>query len=186
MVTPTSIPEVVLIEPRIFKDHRGFFFESYHGEHYPAHGLPAHFVQDNVSHSRNGVLRGLHYQLGNPQGKLIMVMEGEIYDVAVDARRGSPTFGRWVAATLSSRNCLQFYIPEGFAHGFCVLSETATVLYKCTAYYTPAEERTIRWDDPALSISWPVAEPVLSEKDGSAHTLASLPSDDLPLFKGAS
>jgi dTDP-4-dehydrorhamnose 3,5-epimerase len=130
------------------------------------------------------VLRGLHYQLGNPQGKLVMVMEGEIYDVAVDVRRGSPTFGRWVGATLSSRNYLQIYIPEGFAHGFCVLSETAKVLYKCTAYYTPAEERTIRWDDPALSITWPVTEPILSEKDGSAPTLALMPPDDLPLFKG--
>lgn len=185
MVTPTSLPEVLLIEPRIFNDQRGFFFESYHGERYPAQGLPARFVQDNVSHSKCGVLRGLHYQLGNPQGKLIMVMAGEICDVAVDVRRGSPTFGRWVATTLSSRNCLQLYIPEGFAHGFCVLSETATVLYKCTAYYTPAEERTIRWDDPALSIAWPVADPILSEKDARAPTLASMPPGDLPLFREA-
>ena len=186
MVTPTAIPEVVVIEPRIFNDRRGHFFELYHGERFPAQGLPACFVPDNVSHSKNRVLRGLHYQLGNPQGKLVTVMEGEIYDVAVDVRRGSPTFGRWVGATLSSRNCLQVYIPEGFAHGFCVLSETATVLYKCTAYYTPGEERTIRWDDPVLSIAWPVTDPILSEKDAGAPTLALLPPDDLPLFKGVS
>ncbi|HQN17489.1 MAG TPA: dTDP-4-dehydrorhamnose 3,5-epimerase [Syntrophobacteraceae bacterium] len=186
MVTSTSIPEVVLIEPRTFKDQRGYFFELYHGERYPAQGLPARFVQDNVSHSRNRVLRGMHYQRGNPQGKLVMALEGEIYDVAVDIRRGSPTFGRWVGAALSARNCLQIYIPEGFAHGFCVVSETATVLYKCTDYYAPAEERTIRWDDPALAIDWPITDPIVSEKDAGGLTLASMPPDDLPLFKEAS
>ena len=181
-VSSFKFQQVLLIEPRVFSDHRGCFYESYHGERYREHGLPKRFVQDNISFSKRHVLRGLHYQLGCPQGKLVMVAAGEILDVAVDIRRGSPTFGQWAGTTLSSENRLQLYIPEGFAHGFCVLSETATVFYKCTAYYAPAEERTIRWDDPALAISWPVSVPILSEKDGAAPTLATMPEDDLPRF----
>ncbi len=184
MVTSTHIPEVLLIKPRIFTDNRGLFFESYHLGRYHENGIPSRFVQDNISHSRQNVVRGLHYQLGKPQGKLIMVVEGAVYDVAVDIRRGSPTFGRWVGVELSSQNCLQIYIPEGFAHGFCTLSDGATVLYKCTDFYAPAEERTIRWDDPDLSIAWPVSEPILSAKDSGALTLASMPPNDLPLFRG--
>jgi dTDP-4-dehydrorhamnose 3,5-epimerase len=185
MVTSTDIPEVLLIKPRIFSDNRGHFFESYHVGRYLENGIPARFVQDNISRSKRNVVRGLHYQIGRPQGKLVMVVEGRIFDVAVDLRRGSPTFGRWVGVELSSENCLQIYIPEGFAHGFCTLSETAAVLYKCTDYYAPGEERTIRWDDPALSISWPVFEPILSEKDRSALTLSSMSPKDLPLFRSA-
>jgi len=183
MVTSTDIPEVLLIKPRIFSDNRGHFFESYHVGRYLENGIPARFVQDNISRSKHNVVRGLHYQIGRPQGKLVMVVEGRIFDVAVDIRRGSPTFGRWVGVELSSENCLQIYIPEGFAHGFCTLSETAAVFYKCTEYYAPAEERTIRWDDPALSIAWPVSEPILSEKDRGAPTLSSMSPSDLPLFR---
>lgn len=177
-----KLPGVVLIEPRVFNDHRGYFFESYHQERYHLQGIPERFVQDNVSHSKRKVLRGLHYQLGCPQGKLVMVIAGEIYDVAVDIRRGSPTFGQWAGAELSSENCRQIYIPEGYAHGFCVVSEMATVLYKCTTYYAPAEERTIRWDDPTFGIVWPVTDPILSQKDGTAPTLSTMPADDLPRY----
>lgn len=182
-VSSFQLPGVLLIEPRIFNDHRGHFFESYHGERYHAHGLPQRFVQDNISHSKRRVLRGLHYQLGSPQGKLVMAIVGEIFDVAVDIRRGSATFGQWVGAMLSSEDHRQIYIPEGFAHGFCVLSETATVLYKCTTYYAPAEERTIRWNDPALGIAWPLTDPILSGKDGGAPILSTMPEEELPLFQ---
>ncbi len=177
------LPGVLLLEPRIFNDHRGHFFESYHQERYHAHGVPESFVQDNISHSKHGVLRGLHYQLGSPQGKLVMAVEGEVFDVAVDIRKGSPTFGQWAGTVLSSDNCRQIFIPEGFAHGFCVLSETATVFYKCTTYYAPAEERTIRWDDPALGITWPLTNPILSGKDRDAPTLSTMPEKELPLFQ---
>jgi dTDP-4-dehydrorhamnose 3,5-epimerase len=183
MITPTRIPEVLLIEPRIFRDHRGHFLQSYHLGSYLEHGIPERFVQDNISHSRRHVLRGLHYQLGRPQGKLVTAVSGEIFDVAVDIRRGSPTFGRWVAVTLSAENCRQVYIPEGFAHGLCVLSESATVYYKCTDYYAPAEERSIRWDDPDLAIPWPISVPILSEKDHNCPTLSSMSVDDLPRFR---
>jgi dTDP-4-dehydrorhamnose 3,5-epimerase len=182
-ITRTQLADVLLIEPRIFEDNRGLFHEAYHFQRYAEHGVPASFVQDNISCSTRGVLRGLHYQLGRPQGKLIIAIQGKIFDVAIDIRRGSPTFGKWVGMTLAAENYFQVYIPEGFAHGFCVLSETATVLYKCTDYYAPAEERGIRWDDPTLAINWPVAEPILSQKDGAYPTLDSLAADQLPTFK---
>ena len=180
--TPFPIlPEVILIEPDVHQDGRGFFKETYQADRYEQHGVPSKFVQDNLSYSaRSGVLRGLHYQLGHPQGKLVSVVQGEAFDVAVDIRRGSSTFGRWVGAILSSGNHQQLYIPEGFAHGFCVTSKTAVCLYKCTDYYAPAEERGIRWDDPLLKITWPVSNPLLSEKDQLYPTLDSISKADLP------
>ena len=185
MITPTRIPEVLLIEPQIFRDHRGRFVQSYHLGYYLEHGITERFVQDNISHSRRHVLRGLHYQLGRPQGKLVTAVAGEIFDVAVDIRRGSPTFGRWVGTTLSAENCRQVYIPEGFAHGLCVLSESATVYYKCTDYYAPAEEHGIRWDDPALAIAWPISAPILSDRDRSAPSLSAMSPEDLPRFRSS-
>jgi dTDP-4-dehydrorhamnose 3,5-epimerase len=175
-----GLPEVVIIEPKVFGDPRGYFLETYQAARYKEHGVPADFVQDNISCSRKGVLRGLHYQLGRPQGKLVWAIQGEIFDVAVDVRKGSPTFGTWTGMVLSSDNHLQVYVPEGFAHGFCVLSETAIVGYKCTDYYAPQEERGIRWDDPNLAISWPISSPLLSDKDGSYPYLGDMPDEDLP------
>lgn len=181
-ITPTQLPGVLLVEPKIFRDDRGHFLETYHGKRYCENGGIENFVQDNLSFSMRGVLRGLHYQLGQPQGKLIMAVEGEIYDVAADIRAGSPHFGKWVGVHLSSREYRQVYIPAGFAHGFCVMSETAAVVYKCTDYYSPKDERGIRWDDPALSIAWPVADPILSEKDRLYPSLSEIPAGDLPVF----
>lgn len=183
-VVELAIPGVIRIEPSIFTDNRGHFLETYHAERYPDQGLQSGFVQDNLSLSRRNVLRGMHYQLGHPQSKLVMAVQGEIFDVAVDVRRGSPTFGKWVAAVLSSENRHQLFIPEGFAHGFCVLSDTATVSYKCSDFYTPKEERGLRWNDPAMAIAWPVADPVLSEKDGLYPTLDTIAPADLPQFAG--
>jgi dTDP-4-dehydrorhamnose 3,5-epimerase len=179
-VTPTEIPEVLLIEPRVFKDHRGYFLEVYQAERYLEHGIPARFVQDNLSFSQKMVLRGLHYQLGRPQGKLVWVVQGRVFDVVVDIRKSSRNFGKWLSLVLDAQICQQLYIPEGFAHGFCVISDSATVLYKCTDYYDPQEERGIRWDDPVLGINWPVAEPILSPKDQAYPTLESLPASQLP------
>ncbi|MFM7185696.1 MAG: dTDP-4-dehydrorhamnose 3,5-epimerase [Planctomycetota bacterium] len=166
-VTPTAIAGVLLLEPRIFEDSRGFFFESFnHAVFERAIGSPVSFVQDNQSHSRARVLRGLHYQVDKPQGKLVRVVRGAIWDVAVDIRRGSPTFGRWVAEELSAENRRQLWIPAGLAHGFLVLSESADVLYKATDSYSPAGERCIVWNDPDLAITWPLAgDPVVSAKD---------------------
>ncbi|SOY49477.1 dTDP-4-dehydrorhamnose 3,5-epimerase [Cupriavidus taiwanensis] len=155
-VTPLALPEVLIIEPTVFRDHRGFLFESFNAAEFAqATGLLRDFVQDNHSRSHRGVLRGLHYQLGHPQGKLVRVVSGEVYDVAVDVRRGSSTFGRWVGATLSADNGRQIWIPEGFAHGFLVMSDGADVLYKATDYYHPESEHCIRWDDPDIGIVWP-------------------------------
>lgn len=166
-VTPTAIAGVLLLEPRIFEDSRGFFFESFnHAVFERAIGSPVSFVQDNQSHSRARVLRGLHYQVDKPQGKLVRVVRGAIWDVAVDIRRGSSTFGRWVAEELSAENRRQLWIPAGLAHGFLVLSESADVLYKATDSYSPAGERCIVWNDPDLAITWPLAgDPVVSAKD---------------------
>jgi len=164
----TSIPEVVLIQPQIFGDGRGFFLETYRAEKFAQAGIPTGFLQDNHSGSRQGILRGLHYQIRQPQGKLVRVIAGEIYDVAVDLRRGSATFGRWVGQVLSAENKLQIWIPAGFAHGFYVISEWAEVVYKATDYYAPLWERTLLWNDPDLGIDWPLkngVSPVLSEKD---------------------
>lgn len=168
---PTEIPDVVLITPRLFGDHRGFFMETYHREKFLAGGIGAEFVQDNHSRSARDILRGLHYQVGKPQGKLVRVVRGEIWDVAVDLRRSSPDFGRWVGVTLSEENHQQLYIPPGFAHGFCVVSETADVVYKCTELYAPDCERTLLWNDPNLAIPWPAPSPVLSAKDQAGQLL---------------
>lgn len=168
-VTPTAIPDLLLLEPRVFRDGRGSFFESYNRSVFAAAtGLEVDFVQDNQSRSGPGVLRGLHYQIRQPQGKLVRVAAGAIFDVAVDLRRGSPTFGRWAGAELSSENFRQMWVPAGFAHGFLVLGgEAADVIYKTTDYYAPAHERCLRWNDPEIAIEWPpiVGEPVLSPKD---------------------
>lgn len=171
-IIATEIPDVVIIEPKVFGDSRGFFFESFNAREFKKQtGFDGHFVQDNHSRSQRGVLRGLHYQIDNPQGKLVRVVQGEVLDVAVDIRRSSPTFGRWVARRLNATDHLQFWIPPGFAHGFLVLSESADFLYKTTDYYNPAAERSIRWDDPDLGIDWGVANPTLSAKDQAAVLL---------------
>jgi dTDP-4-dehydrorhamnose 3,5-epimerase len=175
-----GIPQIVILEPDLFCDHRGKFLEVYHAQRYEDYGILGGFVQDNLSVSRKGVVRGLHYQIGRPQAKLIWVARGEIYDVAVDLRRGSPTFGRWEGAVLSSENHRQIYVPEGFAHGFCVLSEEATVVYKCSDFYAPSEERGLRWDDPQVGIRWPVRDPILSDKDRALPTLEEIAPADLP------
>ncbi|MEO0373132.1 MAG: dTDP-4-dehydrorhamnose 3,5-epimerase [Cyanobacteria bacterium P01_A01_bin.17] len=179
-IRKTALPGVLVIEPQIYKDPRGLFFESYHQERYREAGLRASFVQDNVSHSDKGVLRGLHYQLLHPQGKLVSVAAGEVFDVCVDIRQGSPTFGRWFSQILSAQNHWQVFVPAGFAHGFCVISETAMFTYKCTNFYAPGDEYSIRWDDPAIGIDWPLDAPLLSGKDAEAPLLheakAQLPS----------
>lgn len=178
-VTRCEIPEVLIIEPRIFGDDRGFFYESFNAAAFrEATGVQAEFVQDNHSRSQKGVLRGLHYQIENSQGKLVRVTQGAVLDVAVDIRRSSPTYGQWVAVELSAENFRQLWVPVGFAHGFTVLSETAEFLYKTTDYYTPSAERCIRWDDPTLNIDWQLtAEPQLSGKDQQGKRL-----EDAELF----
>lgn len=171
-VTPLAIPEVLLIEPRVFGDARGFFMETWHAQTFAKAGIADRFVQDNHSRSARGVLRGLHYQLKKPQGKLVRVVSGEVFDVAVDLRRHSPSFGRWVGTRLSEDNKHLLWVPPGFAHGFCVLSEHADFLYKCSEFYAPEDERALRWDDPAIGIDWPLdVAPVLSAKDAAAPLL---------------
>ena len=176
----SAIPGVIIIEPYVHRDQRGFFLETYHAEKYRAGGISDVFVQDNQSRSAGGTLRGLHLQLGRPQGKLIRVIEGEIFDVAVDVRRGSPTFGKWVGVTLSADNFKQCYIPQGFAHGFAVTSSVAQVEYKCTDIYDAQTEVGIAWDDPAIGITWPVKSPVMSDRDKQHPRLADVPR--LPQF----
>ena len=172
---PTEIlPEVVVVEPDVFKDDRGFFLETWHQRKYTGNGLPETFVQDNHSFSIRNVLRGLHAQLRRPQGKLVRALQGEIFDVAVDIRPGSPTFGRWVGEILSGENFRQLWIPPGFAHGFSVLSETAHVLYKCTELYDREDEVCLLWNDPAIGIDWRVENPVLSDKDLQGRNLAEI------------
>ena len=173
-VTETQLEGLLLIEPRIFQDPRGWFYESYTRTKYAEKGIPVEFVQDNHSKSSQGVLRGLHYQVNRAQAKLVRVTEGEVFDVAVDIRPGSSTFGKWAGYRLSSENRLQLYIPEGFAHGFCVLSETVEFLYKCSDYYSPPDERGIIWNDSDISIDWPIDYPILSEKDAAYPTLREL------------
>jgi dTDP-4-dehydrorhamnose 3,5-epimerase len=180
-VLPTDLPGVVLIEPVVYRDQRGFFLETYHAGKYRTAGVEGVFVQDNHSRSVRGTVRGLHAQRSRPQGKLVRVLRGEIFDVAVDIRRSSPTFRRWVGVRLSAESFLQIYVPPGFAHGFCVLSEIAEVEYKCTELYDPADEFGILWNDPELGIAWPVREPVLSERDRTAPRLAEL-TEILPVF----
>lgn len=181
-IIETRIPGVLIIEPQVFGDPRGYFLETWNEDRYIQAGLPTRFVQDNLSRSARGVLRGLHFQNPNAQGKLVYVPRGEVFDVAVDIRAGSPTFGQWVGLTLSSANFRQLYIPGGFAHGFCVLSETALFAYKCTDFYNPKAEGGIIWNDPDIGIDWPVAWPILSDKDGSYPELKDIPRADLPVY----
>jgi dTDP-4-dehydrorhamnose 3,5-epimerase len=171
--TPTSIPDVILIEPRVFGDQRGFFMETYQARQFAEAGIPNEFVQDNHSGSQQGSLRGLHYQIRQPQGKLVRVVVGEVFDVAVDLRRSSPTFGRWEAARLSAENKIQIWVPPGFAHGFYVLSDWAEIVYKATDFYAPEWERTLLWNDPQVGIDWPLIEsqPILSTKDAQGTRL---------------
>ena len=177
---PLAIPDVIMVEPRVFTDERGFFAETYKRSEFAAHGIPD-FVQDNASHSVRGVLRGLHYQRPpQAQGKLVTVLRGEVFDVAVDIRHGSPTFGQWVGVTLSDQRRQMVYIPAGFAHGFCVLSEEAVFAYKCTAEYSPETELGVRFDDPDLAIDWPIADPLVSAKDAAHPRLRDIPEGRLP------
>lgn len=162
---PTELPGVIVIEPNIFRDPRGYFLETYHQKKYAEGGIHTPFVQDNFSSSAKNTLRGLHYQKKCPQAKLVMCLSGEIFDVVVDIRNTSPTFKKWMGVSLSGENKKQIYVPEGFAHGFCVLSETATVLYKCSDFYKPEDEGGLLWSDPEIGIDWPVQTPVLSKKD---------------------
>ena len=182
-VVPTDLEGVLIIEPRVFGDPRGFFFESYHADRYAAAGLPARFVQDNHSCSAPGTLRGLHYQLRRPQGKLVRVLRGAIFDVAVDIRRGSPAFGRWVGVALSADTKRQLYVPPGYAHGFCVPDQASEVEYKCTDFYVPEDEHGIVWNDPTVAIAWPVTNPLLSERDRAYQPL-SPDRADLPDYRG--
>jgi dTDP-4-dehydrorhamnose 3,5-epimerase len=181
-VIPTALPDVLLLEPIVLGDARGHFFEAYHARRYAEAGITSTWVQDNVSSSQRGVLRGLHYQHPYGQAKLIGVLEGEVFDVAVDIRRGSPTFGRWVGQCLSSANNRQLYIPAGFAHGFLVTSDRALVAYKCSEYFHPETERAIRWDDARIGIDWPTDRPLVSAKDATAVTLDAMPEELLPAF----
>ncbi len=170
---------LLILEPKVFGDARGFFMETWNQRRYREAGLDASFVQDNLSQSRYGTLRGLHFQNPGAQGKLVSVLQGEVFDVAVDIRQGSPTFGKWHGTRLSGENKRQFYIPPGFAHGFAVLSETALFHYKCTAFYSPTDEMTLRWNDPDVGIAWPLENPMLSEKDARGLLLRGIPRERL-------
>ncbi len=183
-IVETKLPGVVIIEPKVFGDERGFFMEIWNKQRYADAGIPANFVQDNLSFSRKGILRGLHFQNPNPQGKLVSVIQGEVYDVAVDIRRDSPTFGEWTAVTLSAENKRQFYVPEGFAHAFVVTSDTALFSYKCTDLYNPRAEGSILWNDPDLAIDWPIEMPELSAKDNEGLRLKDFPLEKLPKYVG--
>jgi dTDP-4-dehydrorhamnose 3,5-epimerase len=180
-VTPSELPEVLLIEPQVFGDSRGYFLESWNRARYREAGLPEVFVQDNVSQSTRGVLRGLHFQEPKAQGKLVTVLEGEVFDVAIDIRRGSPSFGKSATVTLARGS--QIYIPPGFAHGFCVLTATAIFTYKCTEAYSPENEWGIAWDDPDLGIAWPVERPTLSARDGKHPRLRDIDPGRLPVYR---
>jgi len=173
-VHATDLPGVLLVEPKVHRDHRGFFLETYHRDRYTEHGIDGSFVQDNHSRSTGPILRGLHAQGRRPQGKLVRCVEGAIFDVAVDIRVGSPTFGRWVGYELSAESFRQLWVPPGFAHGFAVVSESAQVEYKCTDLYVPNDELTVLWNDPEIGVEWPLSEPILSAKDQAAPTLAEL------------
>jgi dTDP-4-dehydrorhamnose 3,5-epimerase len=181
-VSPTGLFGVLLVEPEVFQDARGFFLETYHREKYAAAGIDATFVQDNHSHSARHTLRGLHAQRSRAQGKLVRAVSGEMFDVAVDIRVGSPSFGRWTGAVLSGTNFRQLYIPPGFAHGFCVLSDEVDVEYKCTDLYVPGDEITVAWNDPEIGIDWPVRAPILSAKDKDAPPLSQM-RDRLPRYE---
>lgn len=181
-VVPTALQGLTLLEPAVFGDDRGFFFESWNADRFATQGLPSTFVQSNVSSSSKGVLRGLHYQWPRPQGKLVTVLAGEVYDVAVDIRRGSPTFGQWEAFILSGENRRQLWIPPGFAHGFAVLSDTALFHYLCTDVYVKEADAGIRWNDAEIAVDWPISQPLLSAKDEQAPFLKDVPEDRLPVY----
>jgi len=181
-VIETALPGALILEPQVFGDTRGFFYESYNKGKWQEAGIMADFIQTNVSRSAKGVLRGLHYQWPNPQGKLVSVLEGEVYDVAVDIRRGSPTFGQSFGVMLTAENHRHFWVPEGFAHGFCVLSEFATFTYQCTALYDAQADAGIRWNDADLGIDWPLSTPLLSDKDGKTPLLKDVAPERLPVF----
>jgi dTDP-4-dehydrorhamnose 3,5-epimerase len=178
----TAIPGVVILEPKVFGDARGYFMETFSESRYEQAGITGPFVQDNISVSQRGVLRGLHFQNPNGQGKLVQALQGEVFDVAVDIRKGSPTFGKWVGAMLSEKSHTQFFIPAGFAHGFCVLSRIAMFCYKCTDYYAPACEGGIIWNDPDIGIVWPIDNPQLSAKDSAYGRLKDYPEQKLPVY----
>lgn len=182
---PTGLPGVQVIEPDVYPDSRGYFLETFRADRYAAAGIPGALVQSNLSHSVRGVLRGLHYQLRRPQAKIIQAVRGEIFDVAADLRVGSPTFGRWTGLRLSEDNRLQLYVPEGFAHGFRVLSDVADVLYHCNDLYAPGDEFGVRWNDPDLAVDWPADEPILSAKDAALPFLAGIAPARLPVFRPA-
>ncbi len=182
-IIETSLPGVLLIKPRVFEDPRGFFMETYRENLLAGAGIHESFVQDNHSHSSRGVLRGLHYQLRNPQAKLCRVARGEVLDIAVDVRLGSPNFGKWVSAVLSGENHMQIYIPKGFAHGFVVRSETADFLYKCSDYFDAGDDRGVLWNDPAIGIDWQTSSPILSEKDQRYLPLRQIAQDQLPRYQ---
>lgn len=179
-VISLEIPEVKLIKPRVFPDDRGFFMQTYHYEQYREAGIDVRFVQDNWSRSTKGVLRGLHYQLEQAQDKLVSVTRGEVFDVSVDIRRGSPTFGKWVGTVLSEENKHQLFVPKGFAHGFCVLSDEVDFFYKCSDFYTPGDEYGVRWNDPDIGIDWPMRDIILADKDRKAPFLKDVLAENLP------
>ena len=181
-IVETNLPDVLIIEPRVFGDERGFFMETWNGKRYEEAGLPGRFVQDNLSYSARGVLRGLHFQNPQPQGKLVSVLRGEVFDVAVDIRVGSPTFGEWTGVTLSAENKRQFYVPPEFAHGFLVTGEDALFFYKCTDYYAPSAEGIVLWNDPEIGIEWPTDTPTLSGRDSEAPPLREMPRGILPHY----
>ena len=181
-VIPTRLEGVLVLEPTVHRDGRGFFVETYHAERYAASGIDVSFVQDNHSRSTRGTVRGLHAQLRHPQAKLVRVLRGRIFDVAVDIRRGSPTFKQWVSVELSDENFRQIYVPTGFAHGLCVLSDTAEVEYKCSRLYDPGDELRLLWNDPEIGIEWPLESPSLSDKDRNAPPLDAMPEERLPRY----
>ncbi len=182
-ITATELEGVIIFEPRVFTDERGWFVETWSGKRYEEAGVKGSFCQDNLSFSKKGIVRGLHYQYPHPQGKLVSVVSGEVYDVAVDIRVGSPTFGKYEGVTLSEDNHRQLYIPPGFAHGFCAMSETAKFAYKCTAYYDAECEGGIIWNDPDIGIAWPVEAPLLSDKDAKFTCLKDIAVEKLPRFE---
>ena len=181
-ITQTKIKDVLIIEPAVFPDNRGFFMETYNQKRYREFGIEYRFVQDNMSFSTKGTLRGLHFQYPNAQAKLVQVVRGEVFDVAVDIRLDSATYGQWMGARLSGENKRQIFVPEGFAHGYCVLSDNAIFQYKCSNFYSPQDEKGILWNDPDLNIDWPVESPILSDKDRLNPRLKDMPSSNLPRF----
>ena len=182
IIETTPLAGLLLVKPDVFGDERGFFQETWNLRRYTEAGLDRHFVQDNLSLSREGILRGLHFQNPGPQGKLVYVLQGEVFDVAVDVRADSPTFGQWYGATLSAENHHQLFVPEGFAHGFCVTSETALFAYKCTDFYNPKAEFSLLWNDPDIGIEWPIKNPGLSEKDQNGQPLSEFSRDSLAVW----